>query len=129
MSSFNTSQKHPRFASKILSIFVLSCFLLNSVSITSFAAGATPPFQSKIYTPTLMQGLNVYPKDPFKLRFFFNETKTQNFNQEANKLVKYFLASLAVSEKDLWVNLNPAEKNRIIPDTFGKTEMGKELLA
>src|SRR5208283_2771084 len=48
---------------------------------------------------------------------------------EANKLIKYFLASLTIPEKDLWVNLSPYEKDRIIPNSFGLTEMGRDLLA
>ncbi len=52
-----------------------------------------------------------------------------DLKQEANKLIKYFLASLTIPEKDLWVNLSPYEKNRIIPDAFGRTEMGRDLLA
>ncbi len=49
--------------------------------------------------------------------------------QEINKLIKYFLAALTVPEKDFWVNLSPYEKNRIVPDAFGQTEMGRDLLA
>ncbi|MDO8674486.1 MAG: hypothetical protein Q7K71_00005, partial [Candidatus Omnitrophota bacterium] len=45
------------------------------------------------------------------------------------KLIKYFLASLTVPEKDLWVNLSPYEKDRIVPTSFGQTEMGRDLLA
>ena len=47
----------------------------------------------------------------------------------ANKLIRYFLASLTVPEKDLWVNLSPYEKDRIITDEFGQTQMGRDLLA
>jgi hypothetical protein len=50
-------------------------------------------------------------------------------NSEANRLIKYFLAALTVPEKDLWVNLSPYEKDRITPDAFGQTEMGRDLLA
>ena len=32
-------------------------------------------------------------------------------------------------EDDLWVNLSPYEKDRIIPEAFGQTEMGRDLLA
>ena len=46
-----------------------------------------------------------------------------------SKLIKYFLASLTIPEKDLWVNLSPYEKDRIIPQSFGLTEMGRDLLA
>ena len=48
---------------------------------------------------------------------------------ESSKLIKYFLASLTIPEKDLWVNLSPYEKDRIIPQSFGLTEMGRDLLA
>ena len=44
-------------------------------------------------------------------------------------MIKYFLASLTIPEKDLWVNLSPYEKDRIIPPSFGLTEMGRDLLA
>ena len=45
------------------------------------------------------------------------------------RLVKYFLAALTIPEKDLWVNLSPYEKDRVITDEFGSTEMGRDLLA
>ena len=45
------------------------------------------------------------------------------------KLIKYFLASLTVPEDEMWVNLSPYEKDRIIPLAFGTTEMGRDLLA
>jgi hypothetical protein len=48
---------------------------------------------------------------------------------ETQKLVKYFLASLTIPEKDLWVNLSPYEHDRIVPEVFGQTEMGRDLLA
>ena len=32
-------------------------------------------------------------------------------------------------EDDLWVNLSPYEKDRIIPEAFGETELGRDLLA
>jgi len=48
---------------------------------------------------------------------------------EYKKLVKYFLASLTIPDEDQWVNLSPYEHSRIIKDDFGKTEMGRDLLA
>ncbi len=48
---------------------------------------------------------------------------------ESTKLIKYFLASITTPEKDLWVNLSPYEKDRITPESFGQTEMGRDLLA
>ncbi len=53
----------------------------------------------------------------------------EQLKQEATRLIKYFLASLTIPEKDLWVNLSPYEKDRIVPNSFGLTEMGRDLLA
>ncbi|MBF0512152.1 MAG: hypothetical protein HQL13_07495, partial [Candidatus Omnitrophica bacterium] len=53
----------------------------------------------------------------------------EQLKNEAHKLVKYFLASLTVPENELWVNLSPYEKNKIVTKSFGLTEMGRDLLA
>ena len=95
------------------------------------------------FSPPLIRGLKIYRNNPFKFQFIMSEgdprpgeDNEENFaakqlflKEEGNKLVKYFLASLTVPEKDMWVNLSPYERNRIIPTEFGITEMGKELLA
>jgi hypothetical protein len=48
---------------------------------------------------------------------------------ESKRLLRYFLASVAIPEKELWVNLSPYEKDRIIPEVLGRTEMGRDLLS
>ncbi|MBF0489448.1 MAG: hypothetical protein HQL15_02360 [Candidatus Omnitrophica bacterium] len=53
----------------------------------------------------------------------------EQLKQESTKLIKYFLASITTPEKDMWVNLSPYEKDRIVPESFGQTEMGRDLLA
>ncbi|MDO8675846.1 MAG: histidine phosphatase family protein [Candidatus Omnitrophota bacterium] len=45
------------------------------------------------------------------------------------KLIKYFLTALTIPEKDLWVNLSPYEKDRMIAENLGKTQMGQDMLA
>ncbi|MBF0490853.1 MAG: hypothetical protein HQL15_09645, partial [Candidatus Omnitrophica bacterium] len=54
---------------------------------------------------------------------------TEQIKQESARLIKYFLATITTPEKDLWVNLSPYEKDRVVPDAFGQTEMGRDLLA
>ncbi len=54
---------------------------------------------------------------------------TSDLKVESTRLIKYFLAAVTVPENDLWVNLSPYEKDRIIPDAFGQTGMGRDLLA
>src|SRR5471030_847553 len=103
--------------------------------------------------PPMLKGIKVHPDNPFRFDFILDKgdsfrhpeqsegskdpldpsaSQTQNdaqLKQEATKLIKYFLASLTIPEKDLWVNLSPYEKNRIVPQSFGLTEMGRDLLA
>ena len=75
----------------------------------------------------------IHPENAFKFDFIVYKgdkkfTVTQK-KEEYTKFIKYFLASLAVPDEDQWVNLSPYEKDRIIKDDFGKTEMGRDLLA
>ncbi|PIW61622.1 MAG: hypothetical protein COW13_03170, partial [Candidatus Omnitrophica bacterium CG12_big_fil_rev_8_21_14_0_65_50_5] len=58
-----------------------------------------------------------------------NPLDEETFKNVSMNLVKYFLASLTVPEQDMWVNLSPYEKDRIIADGFGETLMGRDLLA
>jgi hypothetical protein len=88
---------------------------------------------SASFEPALMVGLKVDVKNPFNLSFIVDKGQRvmpdDVARQEYQKLIKYFLASLAITNKDMWVNLSPHESNRIIPDNFIKTEMGRDLLA
>jgi len=82
--------------------------------------------------PPILKGIKVHPDDPFRFDFILDKGDSglsvetplmaSLLKQEATKLIKYFLASLTVPETDLWVNLSPYEKNRIIPNSFGLTE-------
>ncbi len=84
------------------------------------------------FNPPILKGIKVYPDNPFRLDFILDKgnssDSTKRLKSESTRLIKYFLASLTVPEKDLWVNLSPYEKDRIIPDGFGVTEMGRDLL-
>src|ERR1700744_304023 len=83
--------------------------------------------------PPILKGIKVHPDNPFRFDFILDKGDSQLSNDalkdQSNKLIKYFLASLTIPEKDLWVNLPPYEKDRIIPDSFGRTGMGRDLLA
>ncbi|MCR4336340.1 MAG: hypothetical protein NUV91_00840, partial [Candidatus Omnitrophica bacterium] len=81
----------------------------------------------------ILQGIVIHPKNPLNFDFIVNKGSThlsdQALQEKAQGLIKYFLAGLTLPEEDLWVNLSPAEKNRILPQTLGQTEMGKGLLS
>ena len=88
------------------------------------------------FNPPILKGIKVHPDNPFRFDFILDqgdsviasEAKQSFIKGESTRLIKYFLASLTIPEKDLWVNLSPYEKNRIIPQSFGLTEMGRDLL-
>lgn len=88
---------------------------------------------SSTYHPTIIRGLTINPENPLKFDFLVDsgdEPKDAEFlSKESSKLIKYFLAAMTTPENEMWVNLSPYEKNRIIPDGFGRTEMGRDLLA
>lgn len=129
---------------KVIACFLLAAFLLNSLlpwpayaqSIT--AAGLMPQAGAKValtapYDPACLVGMTIKPDLPFEFDFLVNRGDghlTENQREgEYSKLIKYFLAALAVPDTEQWVNLSPYEKDRIIPDSFGLTEMGRDLLA
>jgi len=85
------------------------------------------------YTPPIIHGLGIDPQNPLKFDFLIDagdeNLQGEEFRQEADKLIKYFFAALTTPETQMWVNLSPDEPDRIIPDSFGRTEMGRDLLA
>lgn len=88
---------------------------------------------SREFTPAYLKGIVIHPEDPLKFDFIIYKgdkpLSDSQKREEYTKLTKYFLASLAIPDEDQWVNLSPYEKDRIIKDDFGKTEMGRDLLA
>lgn len=92
----------------------------------------TPISLTESFTPALIRGITIHPDNPLKFDFIVDvgddHLQGDVFQKESMKLIKYFLVSLTVPENDMWVNLNPAEKDRIIPDSFGQTEMGRDML-
>ncbi len=90
---------------------------------------------SPAYEPALIKGLTIHKDNPFLFDFIVdtgNDKKpgtSLGFKQDADRLIKYFFACLTIPEKDLWVNLSPYEKDRMVPDALGKTALGRDLLA
>lgn len=85
------------------------------------------------YSPVLLYGVKVDPVNPFAFEFVIDSgdgrLTGQGLEEESMRLVRYFFTALTVPEDDLWVNLSPYERDRIVPDGFGQTDMGRDLLA
>lgn len=130
------------FLSRLISAWVLVSFLAMSIvppQARAQVAGLPVPgimvTLSEAYTPVISRGLKVHPENPLLFDFIMDAGDTglavegESFKAESEKLIKYFLASLTVKADDQWVNLSPYEKDRIIPEDLGKTELGRDMLA
>ena len=125
---------------RMLILFVLVSFLFTSINVPFVCAkefslpapGVMVPL-SPAFGPAVLKGIKLDPKDPFRFHFFVDRGDSAlsqaELKSESSRLIKYFLTSLTIPESDLWVNLSPYEKDRIIPQSFGQTEMGRDLLA
>jgi len=137
---FSTKTDGILFSRRKMALIMLLAFFANTVLgpvCPAWAQAALPLPSSMLtlssgYTPTLIKGIRVYRDNPLRFDFIVDpgdsKLQGQDFEAESSKLIKYFLASLTVPDKDMWVNLSPYEKDRIIPDAFGKTEMGRDML-
>jgi len=85
------------------------------------------------FEPALIRGLTVHKNNPFLFDFIVDpgQSKVSRavLKDEVDQMVKYFFASLTIPDKDIWVNLSPYEKDRMIPEVLGQTAMGRDLLA
>ena len=127
---------------KIMSLFIILSFSVNTIlfpatvyaqTVLNLPAPGTMVFLSESYSAPVMRGINIYPSEQLKFDFTIDmgdsNLTDEEFQEESLKLIRYFMASLTLEEKEMWVNLSPYEDNRIIPTSFGQTEMGRDLLA
>jgi len=127
---------------RMISLLVIVAFCLISLSSDlAYAADAgrqslvlPVPTQmiktSGAFSYPVLKGLKIDPQNPLNLRFIIDTQDTKMVNEdEARKLVNYFFTAVAVPQKDLWGNLSPYEKDRVVTDELGQTVLGEELLA
>ncbi|MBF0571365.1 MAG: hypothetical protein HQL12_05785 [Candidatus Omnitrophica bacterium] len=143
--TLNNNKAMFRQIRKVISIIILVAFISTSVKSPAYAqvaSNAQMPWMPKSgvmvhlsqeFTPSQLTAISIHPDNALQFDFLINKGDQSlagdQKKEEYKKLVKYFLASLTIPDDDQWVNLSPYEKNRIIQDNFGKTEMGRDLLA
>lgn len=93
--------------------------------------GSVPPAQQ--FSPPIMAGMTIHPGNPLHFDFIIDQgdrpIAEADFRGESEKLVSYFMASLTVPEDEMWVNLSPTERDRIVAKGLGGTTMGRDMLA
>jgi|GEM_PF-3193177 len=128
---------------RIISLTAVFTFIVSSVlgpNLSYAQALALPQPGDMVgltaaYAPVMMKGLKVHADNPLLFDFIIDPGKSglksadPAFKTESEKLIKYFLASLTIKEDDLWVNLSPYEKDRMIVDELGQTELGRDMLS
>jgi hypothetical protein len=117
----------------VLMTFVTNTFVpqayAQNLAISALPEPGTMISTSPAVEPVLIKGIKVYPQDPFRLDFILTPGDGGDLRDISQRLIKYFLTSLTFSEKDLWVNLSPYEKDRMITPELGQTQMGRDMLA
>jgi len=99
---------------------------------TSLTINKYPARQTDFGTGVFLKGIKVDPKNPLNFNFIVNNggrsLSRQQVELEAQRVIHYFFAGLTIPARDLWVNLSPYEKNRVIPDLLAATELGEDML-
>jgi len=129
----------------LLCLLIIISFLASSIillpdsyaqSTLNIPEPGTMVLLSSAYTPVLIKGLKINPNNPLNLDFIVSTGNDDGaisnrpyLKDESQKLIKYFFAALTLPEQDVWVNLSPYEKDRIVPKLTGETEMGRDMLA
>lgn len=112
---------------------------MNSIIPPSYAQGqfnlpapGTMLAPSPAFSPVIITGMTIHPENPLQFDFIVDtgddHVQGESLKQEAQKVVNYFMATLTVPEDEMWVNLSPHEKNRILAEGLSKTEMGRDML-
>ena len=126
---------------RVIVLFVIVSFFLSyyqpvyaqDFSVNELPVPGTMVGESAPFSPLALKGLIVNLQKPLEFQFIVDTGKgpqdTASIKDQGNQLVKYFLAGLTIPEGDLWVNLSPYEKNRMIPEALGQTDLGRDLLA
>ncbi len=126
-------QLNKKLFSTIIRAIILLTFLVGQILTGSLGqAQGLQNLTLALYQPPVLLGLKVHPENPLLFDFIVDRGEDKlsdgEFKAEAQKLIEYFFAALTIPDKQVWVNLSPYEKDRIIPDVLGKTQMGKTML-
>jgi len=128
------------FSRRVIIWFVILCFSLNLIApqIASAQMAFLPQAgvmvqTSAVFTPVIITGMRLDAADPLKVDFLIDtgddQLEGEPFKNESQKLINYFFAALTVPEDQMWVNLSPYEKDRIIAQPLSQTAMGRDMLA
>jgi len=104
-----------------------------SLNLLNLPTPGTMVLTSPAFNPAIVTGIKIYPDNPLQFDFIIDigddQLQGEALKKESQKLINYFMATLTVPEDEMWVNLSPYEKDRIIAEGLSYTEMGRDMLA
>ena len=107
--------------------------MANAQTVLNLPQPGTMVTISQSYNPVIVAGITLYPNNPLQIDFIIDPgddyLKGEALSKESQKLINYFMAALTIPEGEMWVNLSPYEKDRIIAKGLGETELGRDMLA
>lgn len=118
----------------ILSLGISPEFIYaQSVFVSSLPVPGLMVEVSDSFEPILVKGLVVYPDKPLNFDFIVDSgndsTDHAVVKEQSLRMAQYFLAAITVPEEQLWVNLSPYEKDRVVENELGQTVLGRDMLA
>ena len=120
---------------RFLNLFVLVTFCFSNLNSYANVVAPALPQPGTMLMPSgeaslpVLKGLKLDPQDPLHMQFIIDPGNNKTLDQaQANQLIRYFLAALATPQQDIWVNLSPYEKERIMEDNLSYTDLGKAML-
>jgi len=125
------------FSAFLTFIFIFSSIipprLVQAQSVLNLPQPGTMVTLSPAFNPAIVTGIKIYPDNPLQFDFIIDigddQLQGEALKKESQKLINYFMATLTVPDDEMWVNLSPYEKDRIIADGLSHTEMGRDMLA
>jgi len=126
-----------RFISTLVTVSFIASYYqpiyAQNFSINQLPMPGTMVSVSPSVEPALIRGLTVHKDNPFLFDFIVDPGQSKmskaDLKDESGRMIKYFFAALTIPDRDIWVNLSPYEKERMVPASLGQTAMGRDLLA
>ena len=120
---------------RFLNLLVLLTFCFSNLNSYASVVSSNLPRPGTMLFPAgeaslpVLKGLRLDPNDPMHMQFIIDTGTNKTVDKDqASQLIRYFLAALATPAQDIWVNLSPYEKERIMEDNLSYTDLGKAML-
>lgn len=131
-----TSFRKNKVMLRVACLFVAMSFLSNAILPGYVRAEISLPAPTQFvplsssYSFPILKGLSFNPNKPMEMEFIIDTADQKKVSQaEAAQLIKYFLAGLTIPENELWVNMSPYEKDKMIAPALSETDLGKDMLS